>query len=118
MHAPRKEVQTPAQRVHDVLLKHRGRAQAITALKVCRELRWGITQTREVRSIIEDHANSEWPGLLCAIPGVGYFFATDLEEIATYRQYLVCLSNAAQAKVRSFDARVKAEGFSLKGVAI
>ena len=114
MHAPRK-AKTDAELVHEELLQHRGRARAITGARICRILKWEPNRERDVRRLIEEHANSDWPGVLCAVPGVGYFFAVNLEEINQYRLYLLCLTNAARAKVERFDIRVAAEGFSLEG---
>ncbi len=108
---------TPDERVHCALLEHNGRDNAVTAPALCFRLGWSKGQEREVRRIIEKHANKDWLGVLCAIPGLGYFFATDMEEIATYRKYLVGLKKAAARKVVDFDATLKREGFSLQEAA-
>lgn len=107
----------PSERVHAALVAHQGRDQAISAPRLCRHLGWSHGREREVRRIIEDNANDNWPGVLCAIPGVGYFFAADLEEIVTYRKYLVALKDAARDKLKRFDASADREGFSLKEAA-
>ncbi len=114
--APRTD-KIDAAKVHAVLLQHRGKSEAITGPRICAELGGEPGDARLVRAIIEEHANSQWPGVLCAVPGTGYFFAANRQEIAQYRQYLLCLSTVARAKVNRFDNRMTAEGISLEGIA-
>ena len=106
-----------AAKVYAVLLQHRGKSEAITGPRICAELGGEPGDARLVRAIIEEHANSQWPGVLCAVPGTGYFFAANRQEIAQYRQYLLCLSTVARAKVNRFDSRMTAEGISLEEIA-
>jgi hypothetical protein len=108
---------TSEDRVLAVLQEHRGAEQAITAPRICRRLHWSHGQEREIRRIITEHANLDWPGVLCAIPGVGYFFAEDLEEIRAYRQYLMELKKAAWMKLQRFDSAMTRSGFYLKETA-
>jgi hypothetical protein len=108
---------TPAERVYSCLCEHQGRDQAITAPGICKRLGWSRGREREVRRMIAGNANKAWLGVLCAVPGLGYFFASDMEEIATYRKYLVGLRKQAAIKVTDFDKTLKREGFALQEAA-
>jgi hypothetical protein len=108
---------SPEERVHSALVAHRGREAAISAPRLCRRLGWSHGRERDIRKIIERHANSDWPGVLCGVPGLGYFFAADLEEIHTYRKYLVALKTAAASKLKNFDTAAAREGFQMKEAA-
>jgi hypothetical protein len=97
-----------------ILRSRVGREQAITAPAIALRMGWTPNSERVVRSLIEIHANGDWPGVLCAMPGTGYYFASNLEEIEEYRGLLATLKKAANAKLQKFDERVKAEGFRLE----
>jgi hypothetical protein len=111
------KVNPNADRILQVLNCHHGRERAITSLSICAVLDWPVSREREVRAIIEQYANGPWEGTLCGIPGSGYFFAKDIEEIATYRRFLLSLRDRARDKLVRFDLAAKREGFDLKEVA-
>ncbi len=106
-----------ARLIQAILQGRRGCAQAITAPEMAHALGWAPESgERRIRLVIEAHANIDWEGVLCAIPGLGYFFAETIEEISTYRHYLRALSIAARDKLSRFDGAVEKSGFCLKGV--
>jgi hypothetical protein len=105
-----------APHVFEVLRQHVGRDRSITSIQIARELGFTDGSSRLVRGLIEIHGNVDWPGLLCAAPGDGYYFAADIEDIRQYRSYLATLKKNASAKLKRLDERIAAEGFALEGV--
>lgn len=107
----------PEERIHSLLVHCAGIDAALTAPAICKRLGWPKSRDREVRRLIARHANNDWLGVLCAVPGTGYFFASNLDEIVTYRKYLVSLKKAAGKKIVQLDDAAKHEGFNLQEAA-
>lgn len=97
-----------------ILLAHRGKFDAIGAKAIAEFLGWPLSRDRQVREIIEQCANRQWPGILCATPGSsgGYFFAADVEEVQAYRAYLQSLADAANDKINRLEGAMAREGLN------
>lgn len=90
-------------RIHQVIRARRGADQAITTQEICRTLGLPLRSEREIRRQIEEHS-PRWPELVCAIPGRGYFVATEFEEAERYDNWLSQLVNRALCKRKTFRA--------------
>jgi hypothetical protein len=110
---------TTAEHVLTLLRGHVGRENAITARGIALRMGWTAGCDRTIRALISVHANQDWPGILCAYPGVdgGYYFAANDEELAAYRAHLANDAKHAKALLKRFDERVKQEGFALQEAA-
>lgn len=97
-------------RIHALLREHRGAAHAITAPMIAHAV-W--MDVREVRKrIAEEFPN--WikdGGLLLSRPGIGFFFATDVEEIVHRDRLLISLWLQSGRKVIEFHEAAREAGF-------
>lgn len=98
--------------IFKLLQQHQGRATAISAPDICRELDYPPGRERQVRRIIADES-ALWPDVVCATPGAGYFCATSYEEIATYDNWLNQLVTEATDKLNAFRTAAKNAGFNI-----
>jgi hypothetical protein len=97
--------------IYRVIRTHVGRDQAISALDICRAIRWPMSRERHVRQVIADESHL-WNGvLICSAAGAGYFVASDIEEVHTYRNWIADLFYKAQDKLAKVDEACAKMGF-------
>ena len=102
----------------EILRAHVGREQIISAREIADEI--GLCQKhsdRLVRELITDALHDgtfelyEVP--LCAIPGKGYFVASDVEEAQAYADFCHALATEAARKSKAVRALFKGFGLNL-----
>ena len=102
-----------------VLRRHVGRDQVISAKAIALEIGLRLSNSdREVREIlseaIEDGSLEELEVPICAIPGQGYFLASDIDEAQAYADLLSLLATEAARKSRNVTALFKSMGLRLQ----
>lgn len=102
----------------EILRKHVGREEIITAQEIASKI--GLTQRhgdRLVRELITDALHDGTLELyeipLCAIPGKGYFVASDIEEAQAYADFCHVLATEAARKTKAVRKLFKSIGLNL-----
>jgi len=85
-----------------VLRQHVGRESVITARGIARRLRLPESYERAVRDAIADEDWEPREMLVVAIPGIGFYVASDIAEADAYHALLCILRDRAAAKVEKF----------------
>jgi len=103
-------------KIFEVLQKHLGRENAISAPDIAKALRWPAGREREVRRIIRTESPlwADKNGVLCAAPGGGYFLAQTFEELMAYHSWLCDGRNSYDERIKSVEAYCHARGFNLQ----
>jgi len=102
-------------RIYDILRSHIGKENAISAPAIAQALRWPEHRERKVRQIIRDESMF-WAangGLVCAIPGSGYFIAQSFEELAAYESWLTEGRDSYSQRIAIVRKYCRARGFNL-----
>jgi hypothetical protein len=101
-----------------VLRQHVGRDSIISAQEIATEI--GLRQKhgdRLVRELITDALHDGTLELyeipLCAIPGQGYFLASDIEEAQAYADFCQTLATEAARKTKAIRKLFKGIGLTL-----
>lgn len=105
---------TLADQIADILRSHRGRESAITSAEIARELQLPRSAERTIRETISDEDWEEREMLVVAVPGFGFYLATDASEVDAYHALLCSLRDRAAAKVTTFVAACRRAGISLE----
>lgn len=91
-----------ADRIADVLRQHIGRENAIKSRHIAADLGLPPNADRLIRDTIADEDWEAREMLVVAIPGIGFYVATDIAEADAYHALLCILRDRAAAKVEKF----------------
>ena len=105
----------PGDKIFAILKTHIGRENAISAPELAKAIGWRSSLEREVRRIIRTESPlwAERDGLVCAVPGGGYFLGTSFEELSTYHTWLTEGRTAYEERIAIVANYCRARGIAL-----
>ena len=93
----------------------RGCASAVTAPAIAAAQGIGPANGRLVRGIIAQY-QAEFPFVVCAIPGRGYFITEDPADMEQYDRNLMSLLHSVAARVSAFRRNTSACGYQRRRI--
>lgn len=103
----------PDQIAH-ILRQHQGRENAIRSREIAKLIGLAPSADRTIREAISDEDWEVRELLVVAIPGFGYYVATDIAEADAYVIFLTMLRDRAAAKLTKFQTTARRLGIHLQ----
>jgi len=97
-----------------VLRQHQGRENAIRSREIAERIGLPPSADRAIREAIADEDWEARELLVVAIPGCGYYVATDIAEADAYVLFLTMLRDRAVAKLSKFRTAARLLGIHLQ----
>jgi len=94
----------------------RSKKDAVTAPGIAQALGIGDLAGRHVRNLISLY-QADFPFIVVAIPGKGYYITDDPDEMAHYHQTLYSLLKSNAARIKSFKTNCRRNGYEPRGTA-